>query len=138
MSATRAVLRLFRELLRNPRDVGTMSVLADALADAGHERVAHAYRWAATNKRWPFLRTGRGPDGLSNHSRRDLRERQVYDWNILIIDDSLRRFNVPEEAQLDRELIQAIRKLKDRRYGGIHRAFVLLAHALEATCVSGS
>lgn len=136
MASNANIRNLYRELLRNPANRNTMKVLADALEDAGHPEVACAYRWAADRGRWPFKRYGKGTDGLTHFSRTDLRPRQVYDWNVVLTVDNPLTRKVPEAAWLEKHLVRVIKNLSGRRYGGVHRAFILLARALEGICES--
>lgn len=121
---------MYRALLANHGDADTMRVFADALDDDGRPQLAHAYRWAARNGKWPLRRLGRGPRGwLSGFNPGDTRVRRVYDWNREWEEESPR---VPRTAMLSGELIQAIMDNGERRYGGVNRAFIILARALEA------
>jgi uncharacterized protein (TIGR02996 family) len=140
MPATRDVRRLYRALLANPGDRGTMLVFADALDEVGSPGLAGAYRWAAGRGRWPFRRSARGPDGFSAHSRTDLRLWQVWDWNATLEareDPAGRVSPVPESAQLPPTLIRAIVGDRGRRYGGVNRAFLILARAIRAAAGQG-
>jgi hypothetical protein len=126
MSAATDVRAIFRRLVASLGDRPTMCVLADALEDAGAPRLARAYRWAAEHGKWPFRRTCRkrsvGYVGF---------DRKVYDWDRDY--PAGPAVTVPSSACLPRPIYRAVVDgPKGRRYGGIHRAFVLLANALEA------
>jgi hypothetical protein len=103
-------------------DKAIMLVFADALEDDLEEiELAAAYRWAAHNGKWPFRR--RRSKLLPDHLT-------VYDW------DRIGRANKsPETARIPRPLFDCICSMPDdtKRYGGINRAFVLLARALVET-----
>lgn len=132
MPANYTIRSLYRNLLGDPANPVTMKLLADALDDAGYPEVSHAYRWAADRGRWPFRRLGKGPDGFVHFNQIDLRPRLVYDWNVILPDDNPLAGKVPEGAWLEKPLVLAIREWKERRYGGVHRAFIILAHALRS------
>lgn len=116
------VKEIYRRLLLHPGDREGMWVLANALEQIGHGDLADAYRWAAFAGKWPFVKTLRDPKRVMDRSR----ERTFFDW------DGLHRINptVPPHARLPKEIFDAIKRLKDRRYGDVNMAFVVLARAL--------
>jgi hypothetical protein len=117
---------VFRHLKRHPADRASMYAYSDALEECGHGVLAAAYRWAADNGKWPFRRYGRGVRGTMYGD--DDTRRLVYDWNKSITNGP--DPNLPESCQLSLNLVLAVWDDKDRCYGGVHRAFVILANAL--------
>jgi hypothetical protein len=119
---------VFRSLVKSPQDWALMMILADALEDVGAEDLAAAYRWAASRKKWPFQCTGHRFPGTGEYGRK------VYDWD----SDSLTRSNnnVLEHARLPHEMYKVMANPhglpgQSKKYGGIHRAFVLLARTMK-------
>ncbi len=110
---------VYRNLLTHPGDPAIMQVFADVLTDCGMDDLAYAYRWAAERGRWPFVRTERDSNPPWNDTRK------VYDWS------RQHWGSVPEACRLPVPLYRIIKfKLKEKRYGGVNRAFVLLARGL--------
>lgn len=113
---------IYNRLLEMPRDRATMLVLADALMDSGEEDLAAAYRWAASESKWPFQRP------------RWNTEEKVYDWDS---DDGERQclVQISQDARLPHKLFRhmALAPAKEKKYGDVNDAFVLLARALKET-----
>lgn len=136
MSAKRRELEtvksLFRQLLLDSWEIKqdmkyqTMLVLADALEDMGADDLADAYRWASHNRKWPDKRT-QSPKYGAVYSTPTIK---VYDWNSERTEESLYLVNTPKTSRLPKFLHRLICQSDDKKYGGIHRAFVLLAKAL--------
>lgn len=122
MIATADARRVFRALLAKPRDWGAMLALADALEESGQDSLARAYRWASRRRRWPFACACR-PSELGK------RMLKVMDWER----NRRERSAAPWHAKLPKYLFLAIVRVPrgERRYGGVHRAFVLLAQGLD-------
>lgn len=98
-----------------------MLVMADAVEEfEGDGRTAAAYRWAATKALWPLRRAGRGSKVWDT-------QEFVYDWDGAHKEGDF----APGYSRLPRGLYQAIRDLKDKKYGTVHMAFVLLGRGLE-------
>lgn len=113
----------YREVIRCPGSTDVIQVFADLLEEAGHVDLAAAYRWAAEHDKWPCVLHQVRYKGEPN-SRRD---RPVYDW-----DKEGREFPfIPPTARLPKELYLAIHGIPNRKYGGVNRAFILLAGALK-------
>lgn len=104
---------IYQRLLENPGDTETMLVLSDAIKEQGNEKLGESYRWAAVRKKWPFTRT------LFNTGE------TIYDW-----DAEGRDVPVPDSARLPRAMYDAIKRMPDKKYGGVNDAFVLLSKVL--------
>lgn len=122
---------VFRYLINHPGDADAMLAYSDSLEEAGYGALAQAYRWAAVRGKWPFVRLGSGVRGFLTVFSGDDTVRHVYDWNREITNGP--DPGIPDHAQLPDVICAAIRSDKGRRYGGLHRAFVLLANALIKT-----
>lgn len=110
---------VYRKMIDLPEpDFEAMLVLADALEEDGDDKLSHAYRWAAENRKFPWLRQSRGSRDPGN----------VYDWDRA---DRVMGITLPQHCLLPVKLYSAIRDMKDKKYGSIDDAFFLLARALE-------
>lgn len=137
-----SVRSLFVEVVKSQGNVAAMNVLADALfdlADAFDEvgeygrdkevlALGSAYRFAARHKLWPFKKAC--GDMLFRPSRKNniSGARFVYDWDVkgrTTIPEA-----VPEHAKLPKPVYYAVLDLPDKKYGGINKAFILLARSL--------
>jgi hypothetical protein len=116
--------RIYRRLLDTPGDRDAMLVLADALDDEGHDRLAAAYRWAAGRGKWPFRRFA-APTDVRREMCSEVGE-AIYDWD----SESRVRNVAPADSKLPVELFERIRFMQFRRYGDVNQAFALLANAL--------
>lgn len=137
-----SVRSLFVEVVKSQGNVAAMNVLADALfdlADAFDEvgeygrdkevlALGSAYRFAAKHKLWPFKKP------CSHLGFKPLRKnyvngaRFVYDWDVVgrvTIPEV-----VPEHARLPKPVYYSMLDLPDKKYGGINKAFILLARSL--------
>lgn len=122
--STPQIRKLYKALLLNPGDKSAMLVLAEAFEEVGLDHMAATYRWAAENEKWPFPRRGKGLRGFISGDRGP--ERDVYDWDV-----EGRDTKYPPTARLPRQFYSAICCLpRTRKYGGPHRAFILLAKAM--------
>lgn len=126
----RRVRKLLRLLVGAPQDRELMTLLADTLEEAGKLPLAHAYRWARDNSKWPYVfHNAYLPGGASLNHRRP-----VYDWTAFRGTDNPERAALidryPPSCWLGDEMIRRLVNHKERRYGRIHRAFILLAMAL--------
>lgn len=122
--------RVFRAVLARPRDWGAMLALADALEESGQDSLARAYRWASRRRRWPFAREMRPSEfGVGFVTGWGKWMPRVMDWDR----NRKVRTDVPWHAKLPKYLFRAIVLVPrgERRYGGVHRAFVLLAQGLD-------
>lgn len=109
-----SISRSIYERMIQEEDRDALPILADALDDEGFSELANAYRWAWKNSKWPFPRT--------EHKTQIV----VYDWDL----DHREVLAAPPHCRLPRELYNSMRVLKERRYGNIAQAFVLLANVL--------
>jgi len=133
MAASATVRKLFRTLLASPGSKTVMLVLADALEDDGKVELAEAYRWAAMRHKWPHRLTGQGPKGL--YVSKSLKADQtwhLYDWTRWVPRKKRGSRHWEERSMLPKPLLGAIFRQNGRRYGGVHRAFMILARALQA------
>jgi hypothetical protein len=125
LDARRNLRVSFRNLLERPGNQMAMHIMADALDDVGACDVATAYRWAAENGMWPTImhqRLHRGrPLGTGAY-------RKIYDWYV-----SGNGGSTPVTCQLPPKIYHAICAIpmEEKKYGGVHRAFVLLAMGLK-------
>lgn len=123
--------KLYASMLKQPC-AATMLVFADALEERDHDAVAFAYRWAAHRGKWPMKRNASWRVQMYG-THRTLRSEpkfwQCYDWDVY---GRQYFINVPESAMLTYTLWNAIKSEKHapNKYGGVHRAFKLLAEAL--------
>lgn len=127
MNEWQTVKQVFRRLLKNHKDWPTMLVLADALEDLGtpnSKKLAVAYRWAARNEKWPMTRDLR----IKNQEHAGV---DIWDWNRERTGRSPINTSWPEHTKLPALIHHTIREADNKKYGGIHRAFMLLANALE-------
>lgn len=145
LKTRRVFMPLITDLETNPIPVGVfkrlvidqrrrdwhnaLSIFADALEEQGKEALARAYRYARSKDLWPFTRTH-----YTNLSLTPFRSkgRLIYDWDVE--GRKLEPLNgfAPSYAWLPVRLYNLIKRLPDRRYGGVSRAFVLLARGLQA------
>ncbi len=136
-----------RAILPNPANREDMLMFADMLEEHGHIDVAHAYRWAANFQvggeyapRWPFVRTDQGNPKYARFTRGHHQwvsgtcNRVVCDWECEDIATRKPR-GVPVQAKLPVALFTHMRRPyrlpRSSHYGGVHRAFKLLAWALK-------
>jgi hypothetical protein len=131
MRPTGDVDRMYQSLLEKPGDEGLMLVLADALDEASQPELAVAYRWAGRKGKWPHLRGGRA--SFSFRVRGDHHGMMVYDW-----DRDDRKTEYEPCARLPPELWRCMFRVRDRRYGPPHLAFVLLACAMQIVLKEGT
>ena len=120
---------LYQNLLEHPGDASTMLVYSDYLEEQGNLSLANAYRYAANNNLWPFRRTYRTKEkhGMpESFPGTPDAEGKVYDW-----DSKRKSTDLPETCKLPHEIYRGITRWDQRRYGGIHEAFMLLAYGLE-------
>lgn len=110
---------IYEELLEKPGNAHTMRILADVLDEEGQEDLATAFRYAADRGLWPFERWDR-------RSEFGTLEGNVYDWE----SDKRNAEGVKECSRLPHSLWKAILNMKDKKYGSVWDAFVLLARAL--------
>ncbi len=127
------VMRVYRNvLLKNPGNREDMLMFADMLEDRGAIDLAHAYRWAANFKvgeeyrpRWPFTRhrwyIGKNVCKAKHYT--------IHDWG------TEGRAVEPEASRLPsllyKRMLAPFRRAKATDYGGVNRAFVLLAKTLK-------
>lgn len=133
--------KLYQQLLLHPGSILHMLALSDAIEESDpntiplgtpsstpHPNLALAYKWAAVNNKWPFQRH-------TLPRKPALPPRKVYDW------ESIKRHNlslddrspiVTNECLLPHNIYMRIKKLpRNRIYGNVNDAFILLARVLD-------
>lgn len=137
-----SVRSLFAEVVKSEGDVTAMNVLADVLfdladafndvgeygRDKGVMALGSAYRFAAKNNLWPFKKSCEGIAYKPIRKNYVSGARFIYDWDIVgrtIIPEV-----VPERARLPKPVYHSMVDLLDKKYGGINKAFILLARSL--------
>lgn len=134
---------LFTEVVKTEGDVRVMGVLADALFDLadsfdevgeyGRDKdvlaLGSAYRFAAKHNLWPFKKPC---DNVSYYrpTRKNYVSgaRFIYDWDV--VGRATLPGAVSDRARLPKPLYHAMVDLPDKRYGGVNKAFILLARSL--------
>jgi hypothetical protein len=140
MDVRREIRAVFKSLLASGGDSSIMPALADLLEEAGENDLALAYRYAAKFGYWPFRRRILTPTTLGKAARvldaenwGQFGHREVWDWEADREVHKRTRSSVDPRSWLHEALYHAIRgiPLAAKKYGGIHRAFVLLAQGLQ-------
>jgi hypothetical protein len=139
MDVRREIRVVFKSLLASGGDSSTMLALADLLEEVDENDLAFAYRYAAKFGHWPFRRRilttltpGKAVKHLDAENWGQFGHREVWDWEADREFHKRTRSSVDPRSWLHRALYHAIRgiPLEAKKYGGIHRAFVLLAQGL--------